>query len=201
MSDAAYNLAIETSQRRGEVALGRGDELLKVVELQQPRRHNVELMPAIASLCDSYNVPPNDLNEIYISLGPGSFTGLRVSVATAKMLAMATGARLVGVPTLDVIGSAAARSGERWVLLNGKRDTWWAGRYRDGERQGEPGLVHEDELGDLPRLTAETHPPTAEATWHLGRAAARAGRFDDPATLVPIYARRPEAVELWEARG
>ena len=100
------NLAIETSGRRGEIALGRDDELLAVRELPQKRRHNIDLMQTVDELFGEHGVRPGDLGEIYISSGPGSFTGLRIGMTAAKMLSMSGKVRLVSVPTLEATAFA-----------------------------------------------------------------------------------------------
>lgn len=108
-----FNLAIETSSRQGSIALGRGDQLLASLNLTQHQRHNVELMPAIEQLCQQHHCEPSNLAEIYVSTGPGSFTGLRIAVATAKALAMALDVKLVAVPTLDVLARQAPPPADR----------------------------------------------------------------------------------------
>ncbi|MCC7146800.1 MAG: tRNA (adenosine(37)-N6)-threonylcarbamoyltransferase complex dimerization subunit type 1 TsaB [Phycisphaeraceae bacterium] len=150
MDRGSYNLAIETSGREGSLTLGRGGERLESQTLVQARRHNVELMPAIAALCGKYGVTPGQLGEVYVSVGPGSFTGLRVGVATAKMLGLTLGARLVAVPTLEVVaGNVPVEMGQAGgnllVCLNLKRETVYAGFFAVEEgrwvRQGEPRLA------------------------------------------------------------
>lgn len=216
-----FSLAIETSSSQGSVALGRGDELLAVADVPQHRRHNLDLMPTIAGLCVEHGATPADLGEVYVSLGPGSFTGLRIGIATAKMLALARGVRLVGVPTLDVlVQNAPHESSPVAVGLNLKHQTIWSALYTwrsDSWRcTAEPALRHADDLralgpgavlGDpLPPLDGmhllppELAVPRAEALWRLGHAAARAGRFTDALQLTPLYVREPEAVALWDKR-
>ncbi len=216
-----FNLAIETSGRAGSIALGRGGELLGVAPLGEPRRHNLGLMPAVDALCREHGVKPNELDEVYVSLGPGSFTGLRVGITTAKMLALATGARVVGVPTLDTLAEAAA-PGAVAVGLNFKRGTLYSAAYERGERVLDPALrTLEGLLAAAPRpvsLIAEKLPPDAalpdgvtllppeaataraEVLWRLGRRLAGEGRFTDAADLSPLYVREPEAVTLWNER-
>ena len=73
-------------------------------------RHATELMPAIRDLTAQHGWRPEQIDELYLSLGPGSFTGLRIAVAIARALQQAIGCRLVGVPTLDVIAANAPTS-------------------------------------------------------------------------------------------
>lgn len=222
-------MAIETSTPHGSVALGRGDTLLEVVAPPQPRRHNLDLISAIDALCHRHGGAAKDIAEIYVSVGPGSFTGLRIAVATARMLALATGARLVGIPTAAVLAHRAPRDPRHLaVCLNRKRDhyhiTTFQRRAEAWEHDGEPTLRTLDDLlavaprplavlanpapeGSLPGsdadvvwLPPEMGVPTAEAAWHLGHVRARSGQFIEPPELLPLYARPPEAVTLWAQR-
>lgn len=104
---SVYGLAFETSGAIGGVALGRDGELMEGRRLSRPLRHAVEFVATLADLCHVHGVPPDRVGTIYVSVGPGSFTGLRIGIAAARMLSMASGARLVAVPTLDVIAQNA----------------------------------------------------------------------------------------------
>lgn len=199
MTDPQHNLAIETSTRTGRVALGRGDDLLATAALPEKRRNNLDLVPTIDGLCGKNGLAPNDLAELYVSLGPGSFTGLRSAVAAAKMLSLTLGLKLVGVPTLDVLRE---QHPESVVCLNVKRNTAWS-----AGPGLEPALRSLDELRAIGKpLIADTLDdatpavPRVETVWQLGRARAADNRYDDPLTLAPLYIREPEAVTLWDAK-
>jgi len=202
MPDADPTLAIETASRHGEVALARGDKLIEVATVPRQRRHGVELMPAIAGLCGRHGVTPAALRAVIVSLGPGSFTGLRIAVATAKMLAMANETRVVGVPTIEALRLTHPGA---MVCLNVKRDTAWsAGPVGRGI---EPALRTLDDIrsAGLPVVGEAmdgVDPPrfSAEAVWRVGRDRIAGGASDDPATLAPLYIREPEAVTLWRER-
>jgi len=197
--EVSWNLAIETAARRGVIALGRDDDLLELAELPVKRRHNIELIPAIAALCEKHGVTAAQLAEVYVSLGPGSFTGLRIALATVKMLALVHGTRVVGVPTLDAL---CRRHPGALVCLNVKRGGAWSA-----------GPGHEPALRTLAQIEATGLPIVSEAidgatppvfsvepVRAIGRQRAAAGAFDDPATLSPRYIREPEAVTLWNQR-
>ncbi|MEM1107815.1 MAG: tRNA (adenosine(37)-N6)-threonylcarbamoyltransferase complex dimerization subunit type 1 TsaB [Planctomycetota bacterium] len=201
MTRPAYNLAIETSSRTGYVALGSGNEIIEAVELPAKRRHNLDLVPTIDALCKEHRLKPADLAEVYVSLGPGSFTGLRIAIATAKMFALTLGTKLVGVPTLDLL---CAQHPDAMVCLNVKRDTAWSAAPRKGFNAALRSLDEIRETG-LP-LVADTLEdatpvvPDVRVLYRLGRAAAADNRYDDPLTLLPEYVREPEAVTLWDQR-
>ncbi len=228
-SDASISLAIETSSRVGSVSLGRGEELLESREVPPPDRaqQRIDLMPTIARLCAAHRLAPVDLSQVIVSIGPGSFTGLRIAVATAKMLALSLGVKIIAVPSVDVLAcsaSPAAAPANLAVGLNLKRDRFWCGLYE--HRQGwqplrPPELLSMDELlsrsprplailGDplppVPQtpgvtlLSPALAIPRSEHLWRLGRHSAAAQRFVAPLELTALYVRPPEAVELWKRR-
>jgi len=124
-------LAIETSGRQGSIALALGPTLLEEFVLPVAAKHATGLLPAVDQLFRKYQWAPAQLDQVYVSTGPGSFTGLRIAIAVAKSLAMATGCRLVAVPTLDVVAqNAPAGTNELVVLLDAKRSQVFAARYR-----------------------------------------------------------------------
>ncbi|MFA5865380.1 MAG: tRNA (adenosine(37)-N6)-threonylcarbamoyltransferase complex dimerization subunit type 1 TsaB [Phycisphaerae bacterium] len=96
-------LAIETSSRTGSVAVGRGSDLLAQSELTAEVRHGAELIPAIDKLTRQLNLTPDQFKIICVSSGPGSFTGLRVGFTFARCLSQVTNAKLIAVPSTEVI--------------------------------------------------------------------------------------------------
>ena len=124
-------LAIETSSRVGSMALAAGDELLAVEEFQRNLRHVAELLPAMERATRKLGWKAADVDEVYVSAGPGSFTGLRIGITVAKTLAQACGVRIVAVPSIKVI--AANGPGEAvnvGVVLDAKRKQVFAGRFQ-----------------------------------------------------------------------
>jgi len=218
------SLAFETSGRFGSVAMGVEGRLIATAALPRKKRHNLELMPVVAELCEQHRIRPGELCELYISLGPGSFTGLRIAIATAKMLTLTNPAlRLIGVPTIDVLAEQYKGAAEHVaVCMNIKRGTMYAGVYREGAAVIEPALRSADDLlKDAPRplaivaevdtgiqpgddiavVASESIEADASVTWLLGKAYADQGRYTDPRELVPLYIREPEAVTLWKELG
>jgi tRNA threonylcarbamoyladenosine biosynthesis protein TsaB len=100
-------LAVETSGRLGSVAIAIGEKILGETHFSGPMRHSSELFPAVSGLLSRFSRKPKDIEHIYISIGPGSFTGLRIAVALAKIIHFANAAKLVPVDTLDVIAANA----------------------------------------------------------------------------------------------
>jgi tRNA threonylcarbamoyladenosine biosynthesis protein TsaB len=93
-------LALDTATLVSSVALATRDTLLAEITLQTKKTHSELLMPHIAKLIDMAEVAKSDIKAVAVSIGPGSFTGLRIGLSTAKTLAYALHIPLVGVPTL-----------------------------------------------------------------------------------------------------
>jgi len=210
---------------RSGVALGRRSthgsaiECLGVEWLHPTSRHDDALMPAIDTLCRTRSVQPGDLSRVAVSLGPGGYTSLRIGVTIAKMIAQATGAACIGVPTADAIlanladqlsGATTAR-----VCLAWKRDSAWRQDFtRDsgGWRGVAPGgIVLLDELAhrvpdalicEAPlraMLPSSTHHAIIEPVFDPRGVLATSANLApiDPLLLAPIYPREPEAVTKW----
>lgn len=119
-------IALETSGRVGSVAVVGGDvgDAQSPVEETFPHglRHAAELVAIVDRLVRRAGWSPRDVEHLYLSVGPGSFTGLRIAVTFAKAMALATGVKLVAVPTVRVLVEnlpPAAR--DAVVVLDAKR--------------------------------------------------------------------------------
>ena len=130
MPDRPFVLAIETSSRIGSVALGTEHKLISEKTFSAPLRHSTELFPAVQDLLHQVHAEPDDIDQVYVSIGPGSFTGLRVGVVCAKMLAWANGADLVLVDTLLAISAESPAEVCRVeIVSDAQRDDLFLGVY------------------------------------------------------------------------
>lgn len=222
-------LAIETSGSVGGVAIAEGQRLVGERSFTEGLRHGRELMPSIRDVFDEAGWKPDDVDLIAVSVGPGSFTGLRIGVTCAKSLAFALSKAVVAVPSLDVLAENAPTD-VRFVapILDARRESVYAALYR----QGDAGRVREtDVLVDSPEKVCALLPegalvfgdgaeryreifqtkrvvfgedeltaPRAPTVARLGLALHDRGETTDPVALVPVYLRRPEAEEKWEER-
>jgi tRNA threonylcarbamoyladenosine biosynthesis protein TsaB len=101
-------LGIDTATRRVGVVLASSDGILGRIELGGPidgraPRHAEALAPAIATLCEQTGVAFEHLSAVAVGVGPGMFTGLRVGVTTAKVLAQALRVPAIPIPSLDLL--------------------------------------------------------------------------------------------------
>jgi tRNA threonylcarbamoyladenosine biosynthesis protein TsaB len=221
---SALTLGIETSGLVGSIALCRGAECLAEALLEQAqRRHAQTLVSQIGTLLAGAELRVRDLEAVAVSIGPGSFTGLRVGVVCAKTLAYATGCELAAVDTLRAIAANSPADVTRvHVIADALRGDVYASTYRldDGIWTVEqpPAIAPEATwlaaraAGDVISGTglsvyaqfvpAECRqlPPTcwtphARVIAQLGLGQLERGDRADCATLVPFYLRRSAAEE------
>ena len=197
-----------------------------VAQGERPR-HAAELLPELERLVDPIGWAGVDL--IAVGVGPGSFTGLRIGLATARALAQALGKPVVPVGTLAALAKGLEERSEgpgrpRLAVLDARRGQAFAGLFEAGEEVWEPFVASPDELAE--RVVALPEPPLAGGSGSIrfrhqlegagaqvlpdadpghrvsGRYVcllAEAGRPTGPESLQPIYLRPPDA-ELWLER-
>lgn len=104
-------LAIDTATRTASIALYSNTGILAEESWRSKNNHSVEVMPTIARLVERQGCTMRDLSGIAVSLGPGSFTGLRIGMSIAKGLCLGLEIPIIGVPTLQVAAYAAGDPG------------------------------------------------------------------------------------------
>lgn len=195
------------------VALGRLDSLGNLEFLGEEPVVG-ELMVAVDRLFARLGHLPKELARVGVSVGPGGFTSVRIAVASAAMIAEATGCACVGVPSALVAARGAAPDGRPFaVALASKRDSAHVTVFDGtGSACDEGRIMRADELPAVARLLADRHLPAAFSEEAARRGVevlptvfrARAcldlsaiGTCSDPARLLPLYPREPEAVTRW----
>jgi tRNA threonylcarbamoyladenosine biosynthesis protein TsaB len=132
-------LAVDTTTAHGSLALLDDETVAGEVRTTSTEGHSRWLLPALESLLASRGWRLGDLTGFAVTVGPGSFTGLRVGIATVQGLALGTKKPCVGVTALDVLASrAAGRSGQVVALMDAWRDEVYARIYESGHPTGEP---------------------------------------------------------------
>ncbi len=168
--------------------------------------HAELLTPTVLAVAAAAGLTLAAVDAVVVGCGPGPFTGLRVGMATAAAFGHALGVPVHGVCTLDGVGNQTR--GEVLVVTDARRrEVYWA-RYRDGVRVDGPGVASASDvpagdaewvsgspahcgLFDLPRIGPDRPVPA-------GLLAAVDDWDSEPAALVPLYLRRPDAKTLAE---
>lgn len=209
-------LALDSSNQALSVALVEDGRLLAETLLAIKKNHSISLMPTVDFLVAQVGWTPKDLERIVVAQGPGSYTGLRVSVATAKTLAYTLQIDLVGVSSLQSLVPADL-SGRVVPLIDARRNSVYAGVYENGRAtqadqywtfedllsslSGQENLVFVGEVTNFveqieqafPEAAIQTSLPSAYQLAVIGQ--------DLPAVDVtgfePAYLKRVEAEENW----
>ncbi|MGX6961768.1 tRNA (adenosine(37)-N6)-threonylcarbamoyltransferase complex dimerization subunit type 1 TsaB [Vagococcus xieshaowenii] len=220
-------LAIDTSNQTLSLAVLEDERVLASYSSSVNKNHSVTLMPMIETMFAQIKMSPKDIERIVVAQGPGSYTGLRIGVTTAKTLAWTLGAELVGVSSLaNLAASVGQVSGVIISLFDARRGNVYAGGYR-----WEQGMLTEVipdqhiELGTLLNQLKEINEPitivgeltdqlketvlTAELPMYqlvlspvlnsayLGKMGYQATAVVDPDAFVPTYLKLVEAEEKW----
>ena len=111
----AILLSIDTALPTASVCLSKDEQVLGMLSHPQQLDHAAWLHTAIKSLMDEQDLQPHQLEGITVSIGPGSYTGLRIGLATAKGLCYALNIPLMAVNTLELIASAAKNEAQEWI--------------------------------------------------------------------------------------
>jgi tRNA threonylcarbamoyladenosine biosynthesis protein TsaB len=220
-------LAIETSGRHSSVATlwgeERGTRLIDEAQLSGDQRTAQVLAPTIQKLLAAADWSPKSVELVAVTVGPGSFTGLRIGVTTAKSFAYAVGADVLGINTLATIAQQATLAeSPLWTIMDAQRQELFAAKFiantkRDVDASPEVCIIPQEAWltglrpGDrvigpalkrlasrLPAgievLSPELWEPTAKSVGELAWKKYLAGHRDDAWTLSPNY-YRPSAAE------
>ena len=175
-----------------------GERVLASASEAMARGHVERLAPMIDELLASAGIAAADLDVIAVTTGPGSFTGARLGASFARGLALAAGARAVGVTVFEAM--ADGLEGTVIVALDGRRDDLFVQRFRDGVPSEEPMAYPAENAWTIAEgagaftLTGSggdlllSHAPTA-----IGEAATRIAADFPPATIALLGSRKRDA--------
>ena len=164
-----------------------GIEVLAERVTVDARAHAEQLTPNVLAALADAGLTVGDLGAVVVGCGPGPFTGLRVGMATAAAYGHALGIPVHGVCSLDAMGVNTV--GDALVVTDARRrEVYWA-RYRDGVRVDGPAVNSPADVpGAAEALARPAVCPTAS-----GLVRAVADFSAEPAPLIPLYLRRPDA--------
>ncbi len=124
--DAPVILALETATRAGSVAVARGEQILSCVIGDATSSHSSDLIENVDRVLRKAGLQLGDVDVFAAAIGPGSFTGLRIGLATVKSLAVTLNKKCVGISTLAAVAHAAAESERTVALLPAGRGEFFA---------------------------------------------------------------------------
>ncbi len=210
-------LAFDTSSKALSLAILEDKQVLAETTINIKKNHSITLMPAIDFLMASLDWTPKDLDRIVVAEGPGSYTGLRIAVATAKTLAHTLNIELVGMSSLLALVPEQVE-GLVIPVMDARRNNVYAGFYQSGQAVwpeahlplaevleiagaanqsvtfvGETAAFTEQIEVALPQATLQPTLPNAAAVGRLGLDLPSQSIHD----FVPNYLKRVEAEENW----
>ena len=196
-------LAFDTSASSVSVAVLDEARVWSYQEREMERGHAEALMPMIQSVLDASRITLKDIGGVAVSLGPGSFTGVRVGLAAARAFALALNIRVYGVTTFEAWAYHVGKPA--WVVLDTKRDDYYAQLFDgEGKVSSEPTILSAEQFKEkLPfdalgtgaeKLASEVHcgliQKISPIAVSIGRVAL--GRLDHPLPPDPIYLREAD---------
>jgi tRNA threonylcarbamoyladenosine biosynthesis protein TsaB len=214
---------LDTSTLAGSIALLEGEAVAAEVNVNLGRKHTERLLPGMDWMFQELSIEPREIEAIAVDIGPGSFTGLRVGLATAKGLAISLSAPIVGVSSLETLAwPLRFYPGKILALIDARKGQVFAGFFQGGdefkpasepaaldpgallERINERTLVVGDGLAAYREVFAkvkdkilvagfEFDQPRASVVGRLGLIRLARGESDDPDTLAPVYLRGSDA--------
>jgi tRNA threonylcarbamoyladenosine biosynthesis protein TsaB len=226
-SAEAKLLILETSGRVGQVAVALGERLLGQRRLDEARRHARDLAPAVRDLLSEQGWEPRELQAVIVGRGPGSYTGLRVGIMSAKAFAYATGCALLAIDTFASIAQQAPQEVQRLdVLADAQQDKVYVQRFVRSRaeaklqpetpltiqpfaewltRREEPVWVSGPGLHGLQQrlppgtsvVDARLWSPLPESLLHPGWQRYGRGERDEVWSVEPLYLRPSSAEEKW----
>jgi tRNA threonylcarbamoyladenosine biosynthesis protein TsaB len=220
-------VAVDTSGRKGSIALCRGDgsyfESLQLTSLEGGM-YSTQLMPAISEALQQHQFAKNQVDGFVIVSGPGSFTGLRVGLSTVKALCEVLQKPLADVSMLEAIAVLHGRNGESvTALLDAGRGELYVGEYRRVADRAEkmreyiakteavmsqlalpariltPDPKVAEALRGISTVVTVVEPLQADDVARIGLRKLLAGETVDPSILDANYMRRSDA-ELFSPR-
>jgi tRNA threonylcarbamoyladenosine biosynthesis protein TsaB len=194
------DLALDTSASIGSIALGNAQVVVQSIEFKGPQRHSAALFPALVRL----GIPRLKLRRIIVGLGPGSFSGIRVSLAAAQGIALAQGIPVIGICSAYSVALQHKEVTRLGVFADAKRREAFCTAFSHGELERDTYLIPMAEIEEhaskftlavssepLPGIATRTYPraqdllmlPDSLSGWVTQQ------------PLEPIYLREPVAAK------
>lgn len=229
LASEAKVLLLETSGSSGVVALGFGTTIVAHRVLEIAKRHVSDMAPAIAEMLKECGWEAKNLDAIATGIGPGSYTGLRIGLMSARTLAMMTGSRLLGISTFEILAQHCLEVGHAKVeiIADAQQDKIYAQRFENNNSNlisaselkiviasewianrdisfaiAGPGVTKVQPLIPAKEgmVVKQSGNINKESFLALALKKLFSHHSDDPLSLQPLYLRRSSAEEQWDKR-
>lgn len=189
-------LTIDTTTKVTALALAENGNLVAEGFLHTSKTHSERLIPMLDQVLGAAAWKLKDLEFIGVVRGPGSFTGIRIGIATAQGLAQVLNLPLIGVLSLDALAWAGyGRSEEIVPILDARKNEWYTAQYRWSEMEQKPLRVREPFAGEpkrwLNELAESAHPVLFVGDAVLRYADLIREHLGEKAVLLPDYLSLP----------
>lgn len=193
-------LAIDTSNHPLAIALVEDGRLLATTTYNMVKNHSIYVLPTIDQLMKQVHWEPADLDRVVVAQGPGSYTGVRIAVTTAKVLADTLGCELVGISSLAVLAANVPPTSHALIVpfFDARRGNVYAGGYswQDGQLVQQFADTHVAMTDLVAQLKDKQQPVlmvgelTKKINQHFD------GQFPDNVQLLPANYVLPAAYQL-----
>jgi tRNA threonylcarbamoyladenosine biosynthesis protein TsaB len=229
LASEAKILLLETSGSSGIVALGFGTTIVAHRVLEIAKRHVSDMAPAIAEMLKECGWEAKNLDAIATGIGPGSYTGLRIGLMSARTLAMMTGARLLGISTFEILAQHCLEAGHAKIeiIADAQQDKIYAQSFENNNSNlksaselkivsaaewianrdisfaiAGPGVTKVQPLTQVKEgmVVEQSGNINKESFLALALKKLFSHHSDDPLSLQPLYLRRSSAEEQWDKR-
>lgn len=144
-------LGFDTCLDKMYVVLAKDDEILcsKIIETTKEHYHSAFLISTIKDILKENALKPQDVDVIATNIGPGSFTGIRACTTVARVFAQASGAKVVGISSLEILSRLNDSQGKTLVALDARKDMAYVAVYENKQEIIAPQTMLIDDLKGL----------------------------------------------------
>lgn len=195
------SLFIDTSLSDVSIALTRDEKILCAIHKNIPGEHSIYVTKYIEDILKENNINPNEVNEIIVVNGPGSFTGIRIGVTIAKVFSYLTNNRIVAISSLKakVIG----KQGEYLLsTIDAKHSNYYVGLYDKNYNKVIEEFTSQEKINEIiekynPKIINENDTYDIEEIIKYTKNM----KSENPHRLNPVYLKLPEAMEKNDKRS
>ena len=216
-------LSVDTSSSNCAVALLEDNNLIDENSLNNGKTHSENLMPLIAELLERNNIELKNIDLIAVSIGPGSFTGIRIGIASVKAIAEVHNIKIVGVTSLETLAKIDNSEKNKICLLDARNNQVYFGifdknydliedykaddinnliktmkKYENSVVIGDGAILHKDllEKNIIDIEILKDYIQTAENTGKIGYKKFLNGKVENADTIIPFYLRKSQAERM-----